>query len=300
MLAHNIVIFIYEVTERRRKATIAVSIPRFTANEIIQHILLLTSFITLAITGFALKFPNSWWSASLLEIGMTERIRQNVHRVSAVVMVLAGFYHVIYIFVTRRGREILLAMLPKIDDLRNVFLNLAYYLRISKKRPEFDNYDYAEKAEYWALIWGTIVMGATGLILWFPTLVGNWAPVWFIKVSEIIHFYEAILATLAIIVWHWFFVIFRPSEYPMSFTWIDGKMSLEHYRHHHEKHFKKFVMEFLLNKAGKIEDRKISYSTKLFSSALKKYGLKPDEVIQAELDKDHQLRSWVKEQLEKT
>ncbi len=61
-------------------------------------------------------------------------------------------------------------------------------------------------------------------------MVGDWAPVWLIKVSEIVHFMEAIFASLAILVWHWFFVIFRPSEYPMSFTWTDGQMTLEHYQ----------------------------------------------------------------------
>ncbi|MDA3859929.1 MAG: cytochrome c3 family protein, partial [Melioribacteraceae bacterium] len=230
MAIHNFIIFLFEIRRKRRKEKNVITIPRFTRNEIIQHFLLLTSFITLAITGFALKYPNSFWSEGLFTLGMNEVVRALIHRIAAVIMTVLSFYHVFYLLFTARGRNVLVEMLPTFRDLRDVIDNMLYYLRITKKHPYFNQYDYAEKAEYWALIWGTFVMGATGLVLWFPTIVDTWAPVWLIKVSEIIHFYEAILATLAIIVWHWFFVLIHPKEYPMSFTWIDGKMSIGHYR----------------------------------------------------------------------
>jgi cytochrome b subunit of formate dehydrogenase len=206
-------------------------------------------------------------------------------------------YHVIYLFATERGREVLVFMLPKFEDLKHASQTMMYYLRIKRHKPEYDKYNYIEKAEYWALIWGTIVMGVTGFILWFPTFVGEWAPIWLIKVSEIIHFYEAILASLAIIIWHWFFVIFHPKEYPMSFTWIDGKMSLQHYRHHHEKHFKRIVLEWYENKIGKPRRKKMSNTYKLFVSALNKRGLNHDEIFQAELNNDYRLRAWLEEEV---
>lgn len=294
MILHNILIYVHEVRRRKQNERKEIVIPRFTKNEIIQHIILFTSFFTLAITGFALKYPFSWWADGLYQLGMTEIVRQNIHRIAAVVMIALSVYHVIYLIVTKRGRDILLHMVPRFDDVKEAFQNILYYLRLRKHPPEFSKFDYTEKAEYWALVWGTIVMGVTGFILWFPTMVvGNWAPVWLIKVSEIIHFYEAILATLAIIVWHWFFVIFRPSEYPMSFVWIDGKMSLHKYRHHHERHFKKIILEWMQVKEGQKKLDEVSHSTKLFLDTMKEHGSDPDEIMSSEMENDPDLRNWV-------
>lgn len=295
MILHNLLIFIYEIRKKYRHEKSEITIPRFTKNEVIQHFLLLTSFITLAITGFALKFHQSWWSELLRMFGLSETLRQYVHRTAAVVMIAAGVYHIIYLIFTPRGRDVLLNLLPKFDDITDARDNILYYLKLKKQKPKFDTYDYTEKAEYWALIWGTIVMGLTGFILWFPTIVGNWAPVWLIKVSELIHFYEAILATLAILVWHWFFVIFHPHEYPMSLTWIDGKMSLHNYRHHHEKHFRRVVLEWKEYRNGVRDIKNVSNSTLLFTSTLQKSGLDPDLIIQNEIDEDVELRTWLDE-----
>ena len=292
MAAHNLIIFLFEIRKKRRKEKNVITIPRFTRNEIIQHILLLSSFITLAITGFALKYPNSFWSEGLLAIGMSESVRALIHRGAAVIMMVLGLYHISYLLITARGRNVLLEMLPTLSDFKDVIDNMLYYLRIKKKHPHFNQYDYAEKAEYWALIWGTLVMGVTGLLLWFPTLIDTWAPVWLIKVSEIIHFYEAILATLAILVWHWFFVIIHPKEYPMSFTWIDGKMSMAHYRDHHENHFRKLLLEWHEYKTKDIPKNKLSNFMKLFIETIEKNGNDPDEVLQNELNRDPELFVW--------
>lgn len=299
MFLHNLIIFYHETRRKRNKEKNTVTMPRFTRNEVIQHILLALSFIILAITGFALKYPKSFWAEGLFSIGMTETIRQYTHRVSAVIMIILSLYHVFYLAFTARGRDVFLELLPKFDDIKAVVDNLSYYLRLSKQRPSFEQYDYAEKAEYWALIWGTLVMAATGLILWFPTLVGEWAPVWLIKVSETIHFMEAILATLAIIVWHWFFVIYRPSQYPMSFTWIDGKMPLEHYRHHHDRHFRRILLEWYEFNSPSHPRNKLTTYTKLFKDTLEKNGYQLENVIQGELNKDLELRMWYEDEITK-
>ncbi|MCF8262253.1 MAG: cytochrome c3 family protein [Melioribacteraceae bacterium] len=296
MVVHNLLIFVYEIKNKRKKEKNVIVIPRFSKNEVVQHFLLLTTFITLVITGFALKFPNSFWASGLLELGMIEPVRQIVHRVAGVLMLLVGFYHVFYLFVTARGRDVLKELLPKLDDARHAMDNILYYTRIRKEKPKFNQYDYAEKAEYWALIWGTFVMGVTGFILWFPTIIGDWAPVWFIKVSEIIHYYEAILASLAILVWHWFFVIFHPGEYPMSFTWIDGNMSLTHYRKHHEGHFRRLLLNWYENKNN---DKKLNNYTKMVFKKFEEFGLKADDVFNNELINDPELRFWLDSVTEK-
>ncbi len=299
MMLHNFIIFWFELRKKRLKDKNVITIPRFTRNEVIQHFLLLTSFITLAITGFALKYPHSFWSEGLLSLGMTEVVRSTIHRISAVTMGILSFYHVFYLLFTARGRNVLFEMLPTFKDMGDVIDNMLYYLRIKKKHPHFNQYDYAEKAEYWALIWGTFVMGATGFFLWFPIVIDDWAPIWLIKVSEIIHFYEAILATLAIIVWHWFFVLVHPKEYPMSFTWMDGKMSIAHYRNHHENHFRKLLLEWNDYKTNKIEKEKLSNFLKLFIKTVEENGNNPDEVLQNELNRDPELFVWFDNEINK-
>ncbi|MBU1099469.1 MAG: cytochrome c3 family protein [Bacteroidetes bacterium] len=293
MFLHNLLIVVYEARKRRKKEKQSITIPRFTKNEVIQHILLLTSFILLAITGFALKYPASFWAEGLRFLGLDETIRQNMHRISAVVMIVLSFYHAFYLVLTKRGRDVLANMIPKLSDIRQAADTVLYYLRIIKTKPKYGKYDYTEKAEYWALIWGTIVMGVTGLVLWFPTIVGDWAPVWFIKVNEIIHFYEAILASLAILVWHWFFVIFHPNEYPMNFTWIDGRMSLKGYRHHHDLHFREVLLAWKKHKDGKMERKDFKHSTELFVSTFEKNNINPDDVFENELKNDPELREWL-------
>jgi cytochrome b subunit of formate dehydrogenase len=214
-------------------------------------------------------------------------------------MIVLSFYHLFYLLFTARGRDVLKELLPTYKDITDVRDNIMYYLRLSKVHPQFNQYDYAEKAEYWALVWGTIVMAVTGLVLWFPTMVGDWAPVWLIKVSEIVHFMEAILATLAILVWHWFFVIFRPSEYPMSFTWTDGNMTLEHYRHHHERHFRRILLEWYEYSNENHPRTKLTNYTQLFKDTLEKSGFSLDNIIQSELNKDLELRIWHDEEIAK-
>ena len=97
----------------------------------------------------------------------------------------------------------------------------------------FGRFTYAEKVEYWALVWGTLVMAVTGVMLWAATTVGNLRPRRWLDVATAIHFYEAVLASLAIVVWHFCQVFFDPDAYPMNLAWWDGQVPLEHYQAEH-------------------------------------------------------------------
>ncbi|MCB0312348.1 MAG: cytochrome b/b6 domain-containing protein, partial [Calditrichaeota bacterium] len=110
---------------------------------------------------------------------------------------------------------------------------LRYNLGMSKQRPRYDRFNYIEKSEYWALVWGTIVMTLTGFALWFENQSMAWFSKIFLDVFETIHYYEAWLAFLAIVVWHLYYVIFNPDVYPMNFTWITGKVSEAEMHHEH-------------------------------------------------------------------
>jgi cytochrome b subunit of formate dehydrogenase len=196
----------------------------------VQHWVLLASFIILVMTGFALKFPDSWF-ASLLS--MSERVRGITHRVAGVVLISAGIYHLFYLVLTRDGRRLARDFMFRPRDAGDVLSTMGYYLGWSQRKPEFARFNYAEKAEYWALVWGLLVMASTGIMLWAKVFFGNLLPRWWLDIATAIHFYEAVLATLAIVVWHFYQVFLDPDVYPMNWAWWDGRMSFEHYREEH-------------------------------------------------------------------
>jgi len=233
MLLHNIVIMRKKL-KVRRQGHIHVGggervVTRMSKLQRRQHLTLLTSFFVLVFTGFALKYPESLLGA----IFINESVRSYLHRIAGTVLIAGGLYHVFYAIRFKEGRKLILDLLPTYEDAIDIRNVLFYYLGFSDKKPQFRRFNYAEKMEYWALVWGTIVMASTGLMAWFKVPVGNILPRWTIDVGVTVHFYEAILATLAILVWHFYMVIFDPDVYPMNWAWYDGKMTLEQYREEH-------------------------------------------------------------------
>ncbi len=229
MVLHNLLIWRKKAILRREQQHRTVT--RMNPNQRVQHVILFSSFIVLVITGFALKYPDSWFAALL---GMSEKVRGIMHRVAGVVLIGMGVYHAVYACLTRDGRRLILDFLPAPKDATDFWGTMRYYLNWSDRRPEFGRFNYAEKAEYWALVWGVIVMATTGIMLWAKMSVGHLVPRWWLDVATAIHFYEAVLATLAIVVWHFYQVFLDPDVYPMNWAWWDGRMSFEHYREEHE------------------------------------------------------------------
>lgn len=236
MAAHNFIIARHEYRRIAKHRLSEPYIQRWHQAERYQHMALFISFALLAVTGFALRFPNSWW-VHVIGLATHESLRANLHRAMAVVMTAVSIYHIVWIIATRRGRWALKEMAPRYWDVTQVFQNVAYHLGKRKERPAFRVFDYTQKAEYWALVWGTLVMVLTGLILWFPTFATQYMPAWAVRVSEVVHFYEAILAVGAIVIWHWFFVIFLPQEYPMSTVWLNGRYPAREWKEFHRGEF---------------------------------------------------------------
>ncbi len=234
MAVHNLLIMNYFMVKKHRDDRQRGTVMRLDRSQVIQHLLLAISFIMLVITGFALRFPEAWWVHALSIVGMTEEVRGDLHRIFAVVMIAAALYHLYYIAFTARGRVEFRAMLPARQDLVDLSDSIDFYLFQRESKVRFGRYDYTQKAEYWAVIWGTLIMVITGFVLWFPTeAVRFWPAWWLVPAAQTIHYYEAWLATLAIIVWHFFFVMFHPDAYPMNWAWMTGKMSREEIKKHH-------------------------------------------------------------------
>jgi cytochrome b subunit of formate dehydrogenase len=199
---------------------------RMTLSERLQHGALAVSFIALVVTGFMLRYPESWWVLGIRRVWRDAfEYRSLAHRVSAVVMVAASLFHIGYLAFTKRGRVLLRDLWWRRKDLRDAIATLRYNLGISGERPRYDRFSYIEKSEYWALVWGTVVMAATGIVMWFDNTFIRLLSKLGYDVSRTIHFYEAWLATLAILVWHFYFVIFNPDAYPMNTSWLTGRLS---------------------------------------------------------------------------
>lgn len=208
---------------------------RMTLNERIQHLNLFINFTILVITGFALKYPEAFWVSPITDAPAGMTIRGFLHRLCGVAIVTLGGYHLLYLAFTERGRGIVKDMIPGLKDVRDFWETLKNNLFINRppKVIKMPRFNFREKLEYFGLIWGTIVMTGTGFILWYEVEWLNYFPKWTFDVARTIHFYEAILATLTIIVWHFYSVIFNPDVYPMSWAWITGdltehEMKLEH------------------------------------------------------------------------
>ena len=224
MVLHNALIIFKKVREKYREAKEG-TIIRFNLSEIIQHLLLFLSFTTLVISGFALRFPDAWWAKWMLRSEAGAHFRSDLHRIAAVIFILVSLYHLGYIILTKRGRAQLRALFPTSDDIFQVIQNINYHLGLTRNGPKFDRYAYIEKAEYWALIWGAIVMAVTGFPMWFENFFLKFMPTWLLNIFRAVHFYEAILATSAIIVWHMFFMLFEPESYPINLGMIFGRIT---------------------------------------------------------------------------
>jgi len=207
---------------------------RMTVGERIQHATMAISFMILVVTGFMLRYPDSWWVSHIRDI-WTDAVeyRSWIHRIAAIAMIIVSLYHIYYIAFTKRGRELVKDLFPNLKDLTDAIGVAKFNLGISKVKPKLDRFSYVEKAEYWALVWGTIVMSVTGLLMWiYIDYIGVFSKIdW--DIARTIHYYEAWLAFLAIVIWHFYFVIFNPDIYPMSLAWFKGTVTEEEMAEEH-------------------------------------------------------------------
>jgi cytochrome b subunit of formate dehydrogenase len=201
-----------------------------------QHGLVMLSFTVLAYTGFALKYSRSWWAAPVVRWETHLGLRGLIHRGAAVVLLAALAWHVAHLAVSPRMRARLRGLTPSFRDVAAVRAALAYYLRRRVDRPYSGVFGYVEKVEYWAFLWGMVIMSVTGFLLWFDNFSLRYFPKWVTDIATAVHFYEAVLATLAILVWHLYWVIFDPDVYPMDWSWWDGRHAprREHEREPHD------------------------------------------------------------------
>ncbi len=239
MLAHNILDFVRKTIINYRRKRAEMVYLRLTLSERISHFVLLTTFGTLVITGFALKFG---WYIPGLSGEFNNFLRGTMHRIAAVLNTLFCIYHVGYVIFTKRGRFLAMEMIPKWKDVLDVIQMMKFYFGMGEK-PKCDHFNYIEKSEYLALAWGTVVMVVTGLILWFEEIALKFIPYWGFDLANIIHYYEAVLATLAVLVWHIYYVILNPDNAPMSMAWISGHITEHEMEEEHPVYLERLTKE---------------------------------------------------------
>jgi cytochrome b subunit of formate dehydrogenase len=190
--------------------------------ERLQHALLAVSFGVLVWTGFALKYPEQWWAWPLVAWESRWPVRGIVHRTAGVVLIAVAIVHLLSLILNRGLRRHWISLLPGRRDVVEGARSFSYNLGMGARRPPVSSHSYIEKLEYWAVVWGTLVMALTGVMLWANTLMLRWLPKSWLDVATSVHFYEAVLASLAILVWHFYSVIFDPEVYPMDTAWLTG------------------------------------------------------------------------------
>ena len=205
------------------------SYERFPLARRIEHFLMLTSFTLLGLTGLPQKYADAGISIAVLKLlGGIEGLRM-IHHVAAIVMMLGTVWHLLYFGYISFVRREPLSMLPSLQDAKDGLQAFLYNIGFAKNPPQMGRYTFEEKMEYWAFVWGTIVMVVTGFMMWNPISTVKFLPGEFVPAAKAAHGGEAVLAVLAIIVWHMYGVHVKRFNRSM-FT---GQMSEEDMLHEH-------------------------------------------------------------------
>ncbi|HEY5729445.1 MAG TPA: cytochrome b/b6 domain-containing protein [Anaerolineales bacterium] len=202
---------------------------RFDIVQRVQHLIFLISFTLLGITGLPQKYPLSPVSVGYFDMIGGIEISRLIHHTSAIVMMIVSVFHALEILYRLLVLRQPISMIPWIDDAKHVLHDVQYYLGRKKHKAYYGRYSYAEKMEYLALIWGTIVMGLTGFMMWNPISTLRFLPGEAVPAAKAAHGGEAVLAVLAIILWHFYHVHIKMFNKSM-FT---GTLTREEMEHEH-------------------------------------------------------------------
>jgi cytochrome b subunit of formate dehydrogenase len=233
---------------RGKKVSRDIQIERFSRLNRVLHVMMIVSFISLALTGMTLKFSYTGWSVFLSKIFGGFESAGFIHRFAAVIMFSAFIIHIIDLIRIKRKekktlRELVFgpdSMMFNKQDLKDFTGSLKWFVGLGE-RPEYGRWTYWEKFDYFAVFWGIFIIGSTGLTLWFPEFLTQFFPGWIINVATIIHSDEALLATGFIFTVHFFNTHLRPEKFPMDIVIFSGRVSVEEFNLDRPKEYKELV-----------------------------------------------------------
>ena len=207
---------------------------RFGPMFIIQHIVLFVSVLLLIVSGVPLKFPESAFARWVIAAQGGMEMRAQIHHIAGMILVGLGIFHFIYyVFIDRRIPIYKKAILPRRKDLSDLTAYLGYIAGRRKTIPPMGRYTWFEKLDYFGLLWGFAVMGISGMAMLYMDVVLNFMPLSWLQVLWAAHSEEAMLATLFLLIIHMYHVHFNPEKFPMSLTWLHGKISREEMEKYH-------------------------------------------------------------------
>lgn len=223
-----------------RRQVLPREIMRFNRHQRYQHFLLMVSVLMLIITGFPIKYAQWPWAQVVVTLFGSFKTMFMMHLTFGVLMLISGVYHVIWLIDLAIKRNLPMSMVPAMKDVKDAIHHAKYLLGIVKEPPQYGRYTYLEKFEYLAVFWGIIVMGGSGLMLWFPEIFGV-LPRWVLQIVRIAHTNEAFVAMLAIVIGHFFAVHFNPHVFPTSKVWLTGNISREHMKAEHPLEYQEWL-----------------------------------------------------------
>ena len=196
------------------------------------HALLAASVFGLVLTGMPMHYPDTFWARPLLDLWQGERGAAAVHKISAVGFIGSAFMHVIGMmlaWLTGRFklREIFHedSIVPRWTDIKQIGQQIRY-LKDQGPRPEYARFTFWEKFDYIAEVWGLLIIGLTGLVMWFPGWFLDFLPGWLVNAARIFHSYEAILAMGVLFTVHYFNTHLRPEVFPVDEVIFSGNIPL--------------------------------------------------------------------------
>lgn len=222
-----------EERRREQREEEGATFQRFNRNFRFQHMVMFTSVIILILTGMPLKFPDFVLSRFLVNLWGGIQNSTIVHRIGAVMLMYFIVHHFFYTVLSRQGRRDFVLLIPTLKDARDAVQNIRHFLGRSPEKPRFGRFSYIEKFDYWAVYWGCIIMIGSGLFLWFEGIVLKFLPKYVLDVAHEMHSDEAMLATLAIVIWHFYNVHFNPDRFPGTLLWWHGRISEHELKEEH-------------------------------------------------------------------
>jgi cytochrome b subunit of formate dehydrogenase len=246
---------------------------RFKRLNRVLHVVMIVSFMSLALTGMTLKFSYTGWASFLSRLFGGYESAGYIHRVAAVAMICIFIAHIVDIFrmknrVYGSWRALILgpdSMVFNRKDLQDLVGNFKWFLG-KGPRPQYGRWTYWEKFDYFAVFWGIAVIGSTGLTLWFPELFTRVFPGWLLNVATIIHSDEALLAVGFIFTVHFFNTHLRPEKFPMDIVVFTGRMPIEDLKEDKPAEYDALV------KAGKLKENLVEPYPPIVIRAIRLFG----------------------------
>ncbi len=223
-------------------------VQRFSVFDRWMHIIVIVTFILLAMTGLPLKYASASWAHWLSGLFGGEPAMRTIHLISGAITFGYFFLHigiVAYRFVRTRDWHMFYgsnSMVPTWQDIVDIGRNFAWFLYLGP-RPEMGRWTYWEKFDYWAVFWGVAMIGASGLMLAAPEQAARLLPGQLLNVAAVVHGEEALLAVGFIFVFHYFHNHLRPENFPMDVTIFTGRLPLERFKQERPEQYARLVSQ---------------------------------------------------------